>query len=82
VFQEYVPPAALPKTFQDAINMAGFLEIEFLWIDSLCILQDDVDDWAKESSLMTNVYDGSYVNIVAPGAIDGSVGCFFYRNTN
>jgi hypothetical protein len=35
----------LPKTFQNAITVSRQLGIRFLWIDSLCILQDDTDDW-------------------------------------
>jgi hypothetical protein len=39
----------LPKTFQDAILITKKLAIDYLWIDSLCIIQDSKDDWAKES---------------------------------
>jgi Heterokaryon incompatibility protein (HET) len=35
---------ALPKTFQDAVAITQMLNIRYLWIDSLCIIQDDVDD--------------------------------------
>jgi hypothetical protein len=43
-------------------------------------MQDDPEDWVKESSLMTFVYGGSYVNIAASGAGDGSIGCFVKRD--
>ncbi|KAK3946651.1 heterokaryon incompatibility protein-domain-containing protein [Pseudoneurospora amorphoporcata] len=47
----------IPKTFQDAINVTRFLGIGYLWIDSLCIIQQDVDDWAEESSKMCSIYE-------------------------
>ena len=44
--------ADLPKTFHDAIGVARRLNIRYLWIDSLCIMQDSENDWLKESALM------------------------------
>jgi hypothetical protein len=41
---------SLPKTFQDAIQVTRGLSFEFLWIDSLCIIQDDPKDWDVESA--------------------------------
>jgi len=79
-FEQQVPSTALTKTFQDAISITRYLGLQYIWIDSLCIVQDDPDDWARESSLMSNVYGGSYLNIAAAGAADGSVGCFFERS--
>jgi hypothetical protein len=60
-----------------AIFIASKLGLEYLWIDSLCIIQDDEDDWRQESALMSTVYGNSYLNIAAAGASDGSLGCFF-----
>jgi hypothetical protein len=51
-----IDPSTLTKTFQDAIYITHRLGIRFLWIDSLCIIQDSVSDWAKESSTMGEVY--------------------------
>lgn len=79
-FRKQIPSEALPKTFQDAINTVRYLGLHYLWIDSLCILQDDYDDWAQESSLMSSVYGDSSINIAASGASDASVGCFFARD--
>jgi hypothetical protein len=78
-FLERIPPEALSKTFQDAIDIVQYLGYQYLWIDSLCIMQDDDDDWKKESALMTQVYGGSQINIAAAGAANGSQGCFFNR---
>lgn len=62
-----VSVSELPRTFQDAIVVARKLGLRYLWIDSLCIIQDspgDVD-WAHESSLMNDVYGNSSCNISA-----------------
>jgi hypothetical protein len=40
-----VPLLSLPRTIRDAIIVTGKLGIEFLWVDRLCIIQDNVNDW-------------------------------------
>ena len=62
---------ALPKTYKDAICVARNLGVRFLWIDSLCIVQDDPDDWASESRRMEEVYASAYCTIAASSASDG-----------
>ncbi|KAH7364930.1 hypothetical protein BKA65DRAFT_473231 [Rhexocercosporidium sp. MPI-PUGE-AT-0058] len=47
-----VPISELPRTFQEAIEITRRLSARFLWIDSLCIIQDSIDDWRKESLQM------------------------------
>jgi hypothetical protein len=48
--KEMIPLEILPKTFQDAVITCRQIGAEFLWIDSLCILQDgegSKNDWLK-----------------------------------
>jgi Pyruvate/2-oxoacid:ferredoxin oxidoreductase delta subunit len=66
----------LSQTFQDAIISTGTLGLRYLWIDSLCILQDDVEDWELESGRMADVYSGAYVVFGATYSPDGSMGFF------
>jgi hypothetical protein len=75
--QREIVLADLPATFQDAITFARYNGVDYLWIDSLCIIQDSVNDWQKESSLMESVYSNGFCNIAATEASDGSGGCFF-----
>lgn len=75
-----IPESALCKTFIHAIEVTRFLGLEYLWIDSLCIIQNDAEDWAKEAGLMADVYGQSTISIAASGAVDGSEGCFFDRD--
>lgn len=75
-FMAAMPLKNLTKTFRDAVNITQNLELDYLWIDALCIIQDSISDWEKESATMSSVYGGSTINIAATGAINGDVGCF------
>jgi hypothetical protein len=71
---EGVPLSELPKTFQDAVHVTRCLGIQYLWIDSLCIIQDDAKDWEEESKRMEQVYSSAYATIsasCASGTDDG-----------
>lgn len=73
-FQESIDYDQLPRTFQDAILVTRKLGIRYLWIDSLCIIQDDADDWEKESKRMEGVFSAAYCTIAATcasGSADG-----------
>ncbi|PQE03058.1 heterokaryon incompatibility protein [Rutstroemia sp. NJR-2017a BVV2] len=74
-----IPFEKLTKTFQDAIAITRFNKIEYIWIDSLCIIQDSRQDWEKESSLMKDIYSNTFCNIAASHAADGEMGCFVDR---
>ncbi|KAF4306789.1 Heterokaryon incompatibility [Botryosphaeria dothidea] len=53
-----------------------FLGIQYLWIDSLCIIQDSAEDWNREAATMGSVYCNATVTIAADGAANGKGGCF------
>lgn len=71
-----IPEDDLTQTFRDAIKITRALGIEYIWIDSLCIIQDSPSDWQAEAVLMESVYSGGTINIAATGAADGRQGCF------
>ncbi|KAF7561493.1 hypothetical protein G7046_g2646 [Stylonectria norvegica] len=71
-----IPFTQLPKTFQDAIVVTQQLGLRYIWIDSLCIIQDDGPDWQRESALMAEVYQNATCNITAAQAPNSSVGLF------
>jgi hypothetical protein len=71
-----IPVDALPRTFQDAIHIARALDIRYLWIDSLCIVQDDDQDWAKHVESMAAIYANSYVTLAAGSSEDDDCGFF------
>jgi hypothetical protein len=60
-----LPYDELPANFRDAIAITRELGIRYLWIDSLCILQDSPQDWDSESKKMGDVYGNSTLTISA-----------------
>lgn len=77
-----IPQNSLPLTFRHALELTRRLNKRYLWIDSLCIFQDDNDksDWLKEAAYMDKVYSNTFLNISATGAEDSSQGLFAYRD--
>ena len=71
--------ADLPKTFRDAVTITRNLGIRYLWIDSLCIIQDSEEDWIRESSRMGRIYRDAAVTIFAEVADGDDGGCFMPR---
>ncbi|KAJ2974752.1 hypothetical protein NUW58_g8556 [Xylaria curta] len=63
--------ASLPKTFQDAVRVTRYLDLRYLWIDSLCIIQDDDEDWSREAAKMAAYYSGAQV-VISASSSDGS----------
>jgi hypothetical protein len=61
--RQHIDPNSLTKTFQEAITATKALKIQYLWIDSLCIIQDSPEDWEIESAQMNEIYSNSYCNI-------------------
>ena len=70
---------SLPATFQDAAVVTRNLGFQYLWIDSLCILQDDYEDWAHEASRMHEYYRDSTLTIAADCAAGDEEG-FLHRD--
>lgn len=64
-FQASIPCSALASNFQDAIAITRSLGLRYLWIDSLCIIQDSAEDWEAESQKMGSVYRDAAVTIYA-----------------
>lgn len=79
-FMAASPAAGLPKTYQDAMSVTLSLGYRYLWIDSLCIIQGDSDDWKAQSAEMGFVYQNTSCNIAATWAREGSQGCFSARD--
>ena len=66
----------LPRTIREAIELCRHLEIRYLWVDVLCIIQDDSTDWEAESVRMAEYYGGSEVTIAATAAENAQDGLF------
>ena len=75
-FKEGKPLHVLSKVFKDAIFVTRSLGCNMIWIDSLCIIQDSLDDWRKESVNMSKVYVNAVCNIAATGSSGCDEGLF------
>jgi len=75
-----VPDEILSMTFRHAIQITRGLGIRYIWIDALCIVQNDHDDWAREAAKMRTVYSDAFLTIAAASASDGTGGCFHSRD--
>jgi hypothetical protein len=63
-----LPFEILPKTIQDAIIVTSKLNILYLWVDALCIIQDDAEDMAREISQMAHIYYAAMITVAASRA--------------
>lgn len=79
-FRDDIPLEDLSKTFRQAISMTSILGFKYVWIDSLCIIQDDENDWREQAALMSSVYGSASLNLAATHALDGSYGLFHDRD--
>lgn len=71
-----VSPELLSQTFRDALHVTLELGYEYLWIDSLCIVQDDEQDWKNESERMALIYKNAVCNLCASGSATKKAGLF------
>lgn len=75
-----IPFEMLPRTFQDAVLFCKKMKIRYLWIDSLCIIQDNEADWQVESALMAQIYQHSYLTLAATASHSDEEGLFYKAN--
>lgn len=71
-----------PRNFADAIDLCRILGVKYIWIDSLCIIQSDANDFSKEAPRMHQVYGSSYLNIAATSARNSTEGLHRKRRIN
>ncbi|RMZ90857.1 hypothetical protein DV736_g1883, partial [Chaetothyriales sp. CBS 134916] len=57
--------AILPQTLYDAVTWTRKLGGRYIWIDSMCILQDSEEDWQREASRMASIYGSATMTLVA-----------------
>ncbi|KKY39862.1 putative het domain-containing protein [Diaporthe ampelina] len=71
-----IPWADLCRTFKDAITTAHELDLSYIWIDSLCIIQNSKEDWQNEAANMAAIYEGALITIAATRSSNHDGGCF------
>lgn len=70
--------SSMPRTIQDAVTICRKLGVQYLWVDALCIIQEDLPDWIEESVKMCSVYTNALFTISAAHA-DGVSGGIFSK---
>jgi hypothetical protein len=61
------------------VEICRRLDLQYIWIDSLCIIQDSDEDWAEESINMAKIYANAFLTIAATKSKDGTGGCYSDR---
>jgi len=74
-----LPHNELSKTHQDAVYITRQMGVRYLWIDAICILQDDSTDWATESAKMGSIYHNSMLTLAAAESVDAEGGILLDR---
>ncbi len=69
-----MPWPILPKSIQDAVKVTSSLQIKYLWVDSLCIIQDDFKNLQLEISMMPQIYSNALLTLSAQRASNANDG--------
>ena len=81
LFKQKLPlDDTMPKAFRDALQVTRSVGYRYLWIDALCIIQDDTDDVGKEMAKMGDIYRNSTLTICAANGSDTDAGLFSERD--
>jgi hypothetical protein len=75
-FSLNIPCIALPRTIQEAFRITRRLGVRYIWIDALCIIQDDEKDWQREAAKMGPIYSNAIFTIAANASTSATGGCF------
>ncbi|KAI8717054.1 HET domain-containing protein [Fusarium sp. LHS14.1] len=78
--QQGIKVSLLPRTIQDAIEVARKLGQRHLWVDAICIIQDSLSDWEYESARMASVYRDAYLTIAIGTASLATEGFLHHRH--
>jgi hypothetical protein len=63
--RKWISALTIPRTIAEAVQVTRLLGFQYIWIDALCIIQDDVEDWTAEAARMGNVYSTAELVISA-----------------
>jgi Heterokaryon incompatibility protein (HET) len=65
-----IEDSSLPATIRQSMSLTAKLGYRYIWIDSLCIMQDDTAAWLRESKEMASIYGHADLVIIADLALD------------
>lgn len=73
-FLEFIDEKSLTMAHRECITIARQLGIRYVWIDALCIIQGNLDDWDYESNRMAQTYGNAMLTVIAGRAADSRTG--------
>ena len=73
-YEHAIPLEDQPQTIKDAIKVCQSIGLGYLWVDALCIVQDDPDDKSVEIDKMPSIYGSAAVTIAAARSPSASLG--------
>ncbi|PSN65071.1 HET-domain-containing protein, partial [Corynespora cassiicola Philippines] len=79
-FEAGISSSKIPILFKDTASVSRFMVIRYLWIDSMCILQDSTEDWERESAAMCDIYANADFVVSASWAKDPTCSLFPENN--
>lgn len=79
-YRSQIPQKSLPRTIREAIEICRSLGVRYLWVDALCVIQGDSDDFMQEVAQMGSIYANSVFTLEASDATDSQ--CTFSRSRN
>jgi hypothetical protein len=78
--QSWFSNSELPTSHKEAFLICRSMGFRYVWIDSLCIIQDSSEDWQDEALVMKDVYRNSTMSLCATAAAENSGASFQSRN--
>jgi hypothetical protein len=71
-YKKGIPWTTLPRALQEAVVLTRALGFRWLWVDSLCLVQDDAASKLEESMTMEQIFGNAFLTIAATSAADSS----------
>jgi hypothetical protein len=75
-YKKSIPWGDFSQNFKDAIDFCRRLQIQYIWIDCLCIVQDDELDWREQSAEMYSIYSNAFLTLAATSSENSDGGCY------
>ncbi|EXK84690.1 hypothetical protein FOQG_11216 [Fusarium oxysporum f. sp. raphani 54005] len=82
IFHRGIKIRHLPNSYQEAVQLCLQMGFKYIWIDSLCIIQDSLVDWTQEAKDMKRVYEHAIFNLCSATASDSSGTSFVARRAD
>jgi hypothetical protein len=80
-FQKDIHLVNLPQTIKDAVYLTKRIVLDYLWVDAICIVQGNKQEWEEESRKMGHIYSNAKIVLSAARSANVNQGMFTPRST-